>query len=595
VIMCGIVGYIGGRDAQPILLQSLKRLEYRGYDSCGIAVLGSTIKVSKDVGRVEQLEKALPRDKGRLGIGHTRWATHGKPSRSNAHPHTDCSGNISVVHNGVIDNSQQLRDELTGEGHRFLSETDTEVMPHLIERYYQGNLEQAVKRALADVKGSYALIVLIADHEELLVARNDSPLVIGVGDGENFVASDVPALLDYTDRVIYLEDGDIGVITGDEIRLLNQDREVRRETSVIPWSLEDAQKGGYEHFMIKEIHEQPRVIRDTLGGYISAIEPAVDLGLERTDFEDVLLLACGTSYHAGLVGRCLLERIARVPVRVEIASEFSHSDAVLGKTLVIGITQSGETADLLGALKKAKQMGCKALAITNCIGSSATRVADQTFYIKAQPEISVAATKSFIAQLMALYLLALSEAKMDIRSLQDLIGELSVLPDRVQLILDDEEKIARFGKYLSTYDSAFFIARGINFPVALEGALKLKEISYIHAEGYPAGELKHGPFALLTPDTPVIAITARDDTYEAMLANIKEIKARESPVIALAGEDDEDIEQFVDHVIRVPRVNSIFSPVINSVALQLLAYYAAKERGCSIDMPRNLAKSVTVQ
>ena len=595
MIMCGIVGYIGGRDAQPILLQSLKRLEYRGYDSCGIAVLGSTIKVSKDVGRVGQLEKALPRDKGRLGIGHTRWATHGKPSRSNAHPHTDCSGNISVVHNGVIDNSQQLRDELTGEGHRFLSETDTEVMPHLIERYYQGNLEQAVKRALADVKGSYALIVLIAGHEELLVARNESPLVIGVGDGENFVASDVPALLDYTDRVIYLEDGDVGVITGDEIRLFNQDREVRRETSVIPWSLEDAQKGGYEHFMIKEIHEQPRVIRDTLGGYISAIEPAVDLGLERTDFEDVLLLACGTSYHAGLVGRCLLERIARVPVRVEIASEFSHSDAVLGKTLVIGITQSGETADLLGALKKAKQMGCKTLAITNCIGSSVTRIADQTFYIKAQPEISVAATKSFIAQLMALYLLALSEAKMDIRSLQDLIGELSVLPDKVQLILDDEEKIARFGKYLSTYDSAFFIARGINFPVALEGALKLKEISYIHAEGYPAGELKHGPFALLTPDTPVIAITARDDTYEAMLANIKEIKARESPVIALAGEDDEDIEQFVDHVIRVPRVNSIFSPVINSVVLQLLAYYAAKERGCSIDMPRNLAKSVTVQ
>jgi len=544
---------------------------------------------------VEQLEKTLPRDKGRLGIGHTSWATHGKPSRSNAHPHTDCSGNISVVHNGVIDNSQQLRNELIGEGHRFLSETDTEVMPHLIERYYQGDLEQAVKRALADVKGSYALIVLIADHEELLVARNESPLVIGVGDGENFVASDVPALLDYTDRVIYLEDGDVGIITGDEIRLSNKDREVRRETSVIPWSLGDAQKGGYDHFMLKEIHEQPRVIRDTLGGYISAIEPAVDLGLERTDFEDVLLLACGTSYHAGLIGRCLLERIARVPVRVEIASEFSHSDAVLGKTWVIGITQSGETADLLGALKKAKQMGCKTLAITNCIGSSATRIADQTFYIKAQPEISVAATKSFIAQLMALYLLALSEAKMDIRSLQGLIGELSVLPDRVQLILDDEEKIARFGKYLSTYDSAFFIARGINFPVALEGALKLKEISYIHAEGYAAGELKHGPFALLTPETPVIAITARDDTYEAMLANMKEIKARESPVIVLADEDDEDIEQFVDHVIRVPRVNSIFSPVINSVVLQLLAYYAAKERGCSIDMPRNLAKSVTVK
>ena len=406
--MCGIVGYIGGRDAQPILLQSLKRLEYRGYDSCGIAILGSTIKVSKDVGRVGQLEKALPPDRGRLGIGHTRWATHGKPSRSNAHPHTDCSGTIAVVHNGVIDNSQQLRDELAGEGHRFLSETDTEVMPHLIERYYRGDLEQAVKRALADVKGSYALIVLIANHEELLVARNDSPLVIGVGDGENFVASDVPALLDYNDRVIYLEDGDFGIINEKEIRLLNQDCEVRRESNVIPWSLEDAQKGGYEHFMLKEIHEQPRVIRDTLGGHISAIEPAVDLGLERADFEDVLLLACGTSYHAGLVGRYLLEKIARIPVRVEMASEFNHSNAVLGKPWVIGITQSGETADLMGALKRAKQMGCKTLAITNCVGSSVTRVADQAFYIMAQPEISVAATKSFIAQLMALYLLALS-------------------------------------------------------------------------------------------------------------------------------------------------------------------------------------------
>ena len=593
--MCGIVGYIGGRDAQPILLQSLRRLEYRGYDSCGIAVLASTIKVHKDVGRVEQLEKALPKNKGKLGIGHTRWATHGKPSKSNAHPHIDCSGKIAVVHNGVIDNFQQLRDKLTQEGHRFRSDTDSEVMPHLIESYYQGDLEQAVRRALVDVHGSYSLIVLAANHKELLVARNESPLVVGVGDGENFVASDVPALLDYTDRVIYLEDGDVGVITDDEIRLFNQAGEVRRETNVIPWTMEDAQKGGYDHFMLKEIHEQPRVIGDTLGGYLSAIEPEVDLGLESTEFEDILLLACGTSYHAGLVGRYLLEKVARIPVRVEIASEFNHSNAVLGETWVIGITQSGETADLLGAIKKAKQMGCKTLAITNCVGSSATRIADQTFYIRAQPEISVAATKSFIAQLIALYLLALSQAKMDIKSREGLIRELRLLPDKVQLILDGEDGISKYGKYLSTYDNAFFIARGINFPVALEGALKLKEISYIHAEAYPAGELKHGPFALLTPDTPVIAIAAGDDTYEAMLTNIKEIKARESPVIALADEADEDIDKFVDYVIRVPSVAPIFSPVINSVVLQLLAYYAAKERGCSIDMPRNLAKSVTVK
>jgi len=593
--MCGIVGYIGNSNAQPILLQSLGRLEYRGYDSCGIAVLSSTIQVYKDEGRIHQLGKALPKNNGKLGIGHTRWATHGKPSKTNAHPHMDCTGRIAVVHNGVIDNFQQLRDKLIKEGHKFYSETDTEVIPHLIESYYQGDLEQAVKRALVDLRGTYSLIVLAADHEELVVARNESPLVIGIGDGENFVASDVPALLDYTDRVMYMEDGDVGVVTAGEIRLTNSDREVSRETNVIPWTIDDAQKGGYDHFMLKEIHEQPRVIRDTLGGYLSEIEPVINLGLESIEFEDILLLACGTSYHACLVGRYLLERLARIPVRVEIASEFSYSDAIVGETWVIGITQSGETADLLGALKKAKQLGCRTLAITNCFGSSATRIADQTFYIRALPEISVAATKSFIAQLMAMYLIALSEAKIDIKFREDLTRELSVLPDKVQQILDDEEQIARHGKYLSAFDNAFFVARGINFPIALEGALKLKEVSYIHAEGYPAGELKHGPFALLTPTTPVIAIVAQDDTYEAMLANIKEIKARESPVIAVADEADEDIDKYVDEVIRVPRVDSLFSPVLNSVALQLLAYYAAKERGCSIDMPRNLAKSVTVK
>ena len=593
--MCGIVGYIGNSNAQPILLQSLGRLEYRGYDSCGIAVLDSTVQVYKDEGRVHQLGKAIPKSHGKLGIGHTRWATHGKPSKTNAHPHVDCTGRIAVVHNGVIDNFQQLRDKLIKEGHKFYSETDTEVIPHLIESYYQGDLEQAVKRALVDLRGTYSLIVLAADHEELVVARNESPLVIGIGDGENFVASDVPALLDHTERVMYMEDGDVGVVTAGEIRLTNSNLGVSRETNVIPWTIDDAQKGGYDHFMLKEIHEQPRVIRDTLGGYLSEIEPVINLGLESTEFEDILLLACGTSYHACLVGRYLLERLARIPVRVEVASEFSYSDAVVGETWVIGITQSGETADLLGALKKAKQLGCRTLAITNCFGSSATRIADQTFYIRALPEISVAATKSFIAQLMAMYLIALSEAKIDIKFREDLTRELGVLSDKVQQVLDGEEGIARHGKYLSAFDNAFFVARGINFPIALEGALKLKEISYIHAEGYPAGELKHGPFALLTPSTPVIAIVAQDDTYEAMLANIKEIKARESPVIAVADEADEDIDKYVDEVIRVPRVDSLFSPVVNSVALQLLAYYAAKERGCSIDMPRNLAKSVTVK
>jgi glucosamine--fructose-6-phosphate aminotransferase (isomerizing) len=594
--MCGIVGYIGHRAAQPVLVNCLKRLEYRGYDSCGIALLGKDVEIYKDAIRIDVLETKLCPHISKVGIGHTRWATHGKPSQINAHPHADCTGKIAVVHNGVIDNYLQLREQLTKEGHKFCSDTDTEVIPHLIEKYFKDDLQEAVSKAIGDISGSYAFVAIHADWDGMVVARNESPLILGVGDKENLVASDVPAVLDYTDRVIYLEDGDVGVITGDEVKCFRDGKQIKREVHRIPWSIEEAQKAGYAHFMIKEIHEQPRVIRNTYKGYISALEPVVNLGIQKdAGINDILFIACGTSYYAALVGQQVIQSLTQIPVRVEIASEFNYSDTVLGRTWVIVITQSGETADVMRALKKAKEVGCRTLAITNVVGSSAARLADETLYITAGPEICVAATKSFIAQLTMLYLMTLAWASGDIRSRVSMTTELRQIPDKVQQLINREEEIAAFGKYLAKYENVFFIGRGLNYPVALEGALKLKEISYIHAEGYPAGELKHGPFALLTPKTPVIAIAARDNTYDTLMANIKEIKARESPVLAIAEEGDIQIEKYVDFAVRVPEVNPIFSPLVNAVALQLLAYYTAKERGCSIDTPRNLAKSVTVE
>ena len=594
--MCGIVGYIGDKQAQPVLLGSLGRLEYRGYDSCGIAVAGGSIKVYKDAVRVATLVQRAPQLGGTAGIGHTRWATCGEPSQLNAHPHCDCTGNIAVVHNGVINNFQSLRQQLISEGHTFVSDTDTEVIPHLIEKYYNGSLEKAVEAALNVVEGSYAVIVLAASEPKLVIARKDSPLVIGISDRESFVASDVPAILDYTNRVIYLEDGDIGVITKNNIRITSDGTEVDREEHKIFWNVEEARKGGYDHFMLKEIHEQPKVIRDTLVEYTQVAEPVVDLERMRDEgIESVLILACGTSYHAALVGKYIIEDLVGVPVRVEVASEFSYYGRTLARTLAIVITQSGETADALKAIRRLKGVRCRVVAITNVVGSSASRVADQTIYTRAGPEISVAATKSFTAQLMVLYWLAMGYSKADARRLAGMLLGLRQLPSKVQLMLDNGDTILQCARYLSRYENVFFIGRGINFPLALEGALKLKEISYIHAEGYAAGELKHGSFALLGENTPVIAIVAQDSTYEAMLTNIKEVKARKSPVIALADEGDETIRELADFVITVPRVDAIFSPVVNVVALQLLAYYTAKERGCPIDFPRNLAKSVTVE
>ena len=593
--MCGIIGFIGERQAQPILLGCLAKLEYRGYDSCGIALVSDSLKVYKDAVRVEQLAKALPRLDGTVGIGHTRWATHGEPSKINAHPHCDCTGRIAVVHNGIINNYQSLRRQLTNEGHKFASETDTEVIAHLVEKYYQGDLVEAVETALRDVEGSYAIIVLMAGESNLVAARKDSPLIIGIGDRENFIASDVPAILDYTNRVIYLEEGDVVIVTKDEVKVRRDGAKVIRQEHEILWNAEQAQKGGYEHFMLKEIHEQPKVIRATVAEYMAETEPVFDLASADGRTNAVLILACGSSYHAALAGEYIVEELVGISARAELASEFNYSTYIPTRTQAIAITQSGETADTLRAIRRLKEAGCRVIVITNVVGSTASRITDRTVYIRAGPEISVAATKSFTAQLMALYWLALSQSKVNIRRLDSLIMGLRQLSGKVQQVLDNEDTIVEYANYLSQYDNAFFIGRGVNFPVALEGALKLKEVSYIHAEGYAAGELKHGPFALLSSKTPVIAIVAQDNTREAMLTNIKEVKSRGAPLIALAAEGDEAIEELADQVITMPPLDAIFSPVVNTVALQLLAYYIAKQRGCPIDFPRNLAKSVTVE
>jgi len=594
--MCGIVGYIGNKQAHPLLLECLERLEYRGYDSCGLAVAVGGIKIYKDAVRVKTLGKASPKFEGTAGIGHTRWATHGAPSQINAHPHLDCSGNIAVVHNGVITNFQEIKDRLISEGHDFISETDTEVIPHLIEKYYDGSLQKATEEALKEIEGSYAIIVMAKDKTELVAARKDSPLIIGLGDRENFIASDVPAILNYTDRVVYLEDGDIGVITRNNIKVIGNGSGVEREEHKVLWNVEEAQKAGYEHFLLKEIHEQPKVIRNTLGEYTRDIEPVIDLTRMRNNsLEPILMLAVGTAYHVAMIGKYIIEELLRIPVKLEIASEFNYYNQTLVRNVAIVITQSGETADTLKAMKKLKESGCRVITITNVVGSTATRIANQTIYTRAGPEISVAATKTFIAQLMVLYWLAMTYSKANARRLAIMLMELRQLPSKVQQVLDNESKIKEQARYLSKFENIFFVGRGINYPVALEGALKLKEISYIHAEGYAAGELKHGPFALLSSEAPVIAIVAKDNTYETMLTTVKEIKARKSPVIAIVEEGDEAVEELADVVITVPKVDTIFSPVVNTVVLQLLAYYVAKERGCPIDYPRNLAKSVTVE
>ena len=579
--MCGIVGYIGRRDATPVLISGLKRLEYRGYDSFGIATVGSALEIYKRTGSISDGEAGAAGLRGSIGIGHTRWAGYGEPTVINAHPQIDCEGKIAIVHNGVIENYGDLKRELEERGHVFRSETDTEAIAHLIEEHYDGDLLAAVNATLSHLQGSYALLVIMEDTERIIAARNASPIVLGVGDSEFFAASDLTPLLDYTERVIYLDDGDVADITPDRLDIYNEGEKVERPVELVNWCVEDTRKGGFDHYMLKEIFEQPQSFYET-------IRAGVDEGVRRMlmDAGEITLVACGTSYHTTLVFKYLAESLCNIPIRIEMGSEFKYFTGPL-RGLVIAVSQSGETTDTIAALNMAKARNCPTLAITNVQGSTLTRVADRTLLMRAGPEIGVAATKSYTAQLAALIQIINLRCE---GMFNDILSHAHLAIGDV-LLYDVKDAVA----LCSQADHAFFIGRGPFYPVAMEGALKMKEISYVHAEGYAAGELKHGPFALLTPETPVIAICAPGSTYNVMVSNVKEVKARRAPVIALGVEGDTELPEIADIFIPIPDTHLLVQVLTASVVLQLLAYHTACALGRDVDRPRNLAKSVTVE
>ncbi|MCL4078572.1 glutamine--fructose-6-phosphate transaminase (isomerizing) [Coriobacteriia bacterium Es71-Z0120] len=608
--MCGIVGYTGPRQACGVLLGGLTRLEYRGYDSAGVAVVSDgEMALVRRVGKLENLKAAVAGDPvvGTAGIGHTRWATHGAPTEDNAHPHRDCSGRLAIVHNGIIENFAELRTELAAAGHAIRSETDTEVVAHLIEALYEGDLVAAVQKATARLHGSYAIAAVHLDHPDLLVAaRKDSPLIIGLGDGENIVASDIPAVLEHTRRVAVLHDGQVAVVTPERVTVHDASgAEVEPEVMVVEWDLDAAEKGGYEDFMLKEIFEQPKALRETLRGRVGEDGRIQMSELQMSDeelaaIERVFIVACGTSYHAGLVAKLLIEQWARVPVEVDVSSEFRYRDPIVDRnTLVVAITQSGETADTLAGVREARERGARVFAVTNVVGSRVTREADGVIYTHAGPEIGVAATKTFTAQIAALSVLALrlaqARATLEPEQVASLWAELATVPDVVEAILADAQDIEACAREYTQAVSSLFLGRGMGVPVAMEGALKLKEISYIHAEAYPAGEMKHGPIALITPDVPVVVVATQGHTYEKVVSNIQEVRARGARVIAVATYGDEAIRSYAEHVLWIPQVSEALSAIPAAVPLQLLAYHIAKLRGCNVDQPRNLAKSVTVE
>lgn len=609
--MCGIVGYIGPDQATPFLLEGLSKLEYRGYDSAGIAVFdGTKVNVEKSVGRLNSLCKRLE-DRaplGHVGIGHTRWATHGRPSDVNSHPHSDCTGKFTVVHNGIIENYMELKEALIAKGHVFTSETDTEVVAHLLEEHYQGNFEEAVKAVLRDIEGSYALVFLSEyEPDKLICTKQDNPLVIGLGEGENFIASDIPAIIKRTRRTYILSDGEMAIVTKDSVWVMNREGvPVTKKVFEVKWDAEAAEKGGYEHFMIKEIYEQPKAVRETMSGRLAKDDSHIvfdELKWSRHDLEPiqkVAIVACGTAYHAGMVGKHFIERLVRLPVEVDIASEFRYRSPLIDEhTLTIVISQSGETSDTLAALKEARRLGSRTLAVTNVLGSSVAREADQVVYTLAGPEISVASTKAYTTQLVTLCMLGIYMAglkeTLPPERIQELICGLRQLPGQAHEILEDVEPIKTFAQQYGFSEDVFFIGRSLDYAVALEGALKLKEISYIHAEAYAAGELKHGTLALIVEGIPVIALATQGDVYEKTLSNIKEVKARDAVVIGIGLKGDEQLKKYVDHVIHIPATDKYLAPILAVVPLQLLAYYAAVTRGCDVDKPRNLAKSVTVE
>ena len=605
--MCGIVGYTGNQSAAPLLLEGLKKLEYRGYDSAGIAVMEDhSIHISKVTGRIANLcEKT---EDGRLtpgttGIGHTRWATHGAPTEPNAHPHASNDGRFAVVHNGIIENYVELRQELTREGHRFESETDTEVIVHLVEMYYAGDFKKAVMKASNRLRGSYAMGIVCADEpERIFVVREASPLILGVGIGENYFASDVTAMVAYTRNVIYLEDGEFAELTPDFIRIYDcSGREISKPVSRITWDIQAAEKGGYEHFMLKEIMEQPRAAKATITPRIQGGEVVLEgLELDLTGIQKILITACGSAYYAGCAGKYTIEKLCHLPVQTELASELRYSDPLVDEhTLLIVLSQSGETADTIAAMKECRSRGARILAIVNVVGSTIAKLADCTLYTWAGPEIAVATTKGYTTQLLVLYLFALYAAKrrntLEPGQYRRLIGELKGLPKLMQQALDMNPRIPRLAKKYHKAQSMFFIGRNTDYAVALEGALKMKEISYIHAESYAAGELKHGTIALIQEKQPVIALCCNPSVTEKTMSNIVEVKARGAEVLAVAERGNQKIVSLADDMIYVPKVDTLLAACVEIIPLQLLAYYVARENGCDIDKPKNLAKSVTVE
>jgi glutamine---fructose-6-phosphate transaminase (isomerizing) len=608
--MCGIVGYVGPRQAAGILVDGLRRMEYRGYDSAGVAVINGTgLSVRKAAGKLSALVSQLKDDAptGTIGIGHTRWATHGAPTTPNAHPHLDQSGRIAVIHNGIIENAPALRKVLAQRGHSFASETDTEVLAHLIGELYQGDLEEAVAAALREVDGAYGIAVISEDEPDLVVAaRNGSPLLVGVGEREWFVASDASAILEHTRSVVYLDDGEMVVLTREGYRVRNLSvRNIEKPVNQIEWDLATVERGGYAHFMLKEIFEQPESLRNTMRGHLLEEEGTGRLkGLNLSDqelmqFNRIIITACGTSWHSALIGEYMIEELARIPVEVEYASEFRYRNPIVDeKTLVIAISQSGETADTLAAIREAKQRGGRTIGLVNVVGSTIAREVHGGLYLRAGPEIGVASTKAFTSQVAALAMVALRLARlrhMSVLQGRQFIHALQALPDQITSILDRAPAVEMLAEEFATAQNALYLGRGVNFPAALEGALKLKEISYIHAEGYPAAEMKHGPIALIDENMPVVVLAPKDAVHTKILSNIEEVKARKGKVIAIVTEGDAEIQRLADSTFEIPETLDLLTPILTIIPLQLFSYYVAVRRECNVDQPRNLAKSVTVE
>ncbi|MDK2801367.1 MAG: hypothetical protein PWP27_708 [Clostridiales bacterium] len=608
--MCGIVGYIGDQQAAPILIEGLKKLEYRGYDSAGVAVYdNSQVNVVKAKGRLKILEEKLSNGNnlfGTMGIGHTRWATHGAPSDINSHPHTSASGSIAVVHNGIIENYLKLKEFLISKGYQFVSDTDTEVVAHLTDYYYNGDLIDTIIEVINKVEGSYALGIICKDKpDEIVAVRKDSPLIVGLGENENFIASDIPAILEHTRNIYLLEDKEVVLLRKKDVKIFNLNKEeIKKEVFTVNWDVTAAEKSGYDHFMIKEICEQPKVIRDTINPRIENGSIVLDnIELTKEDIDDIskiYVIACGTASHAGMVGKYLIEKLARIPVEVVVASEFRYGNPIIDeRTLVIVISQSGETADTLAALREAKKRGARVLSVVNVVGSSIARESNDVLYTWAGPEIAVASTKAYSTQLTAMYLIALymAEKKGTIskQEVEGIIEYLKQIPDKVANILENKERIQYFASKHYMDKHVFFIGRGLDYFVAMEGSLKLKEISYIHSEAYAAGELKHGTIALIEDGTLVVALATQEHLFDKMLSNIKEVKARGGMVLAIAQEGNTEIEKEADFVLYIPRVEPLLSSVLTIIPLQLFAYYVSVAKGCDVDKPRNLAKSVTVE